>query len=166
MQGVPVIPGLDRLSPRARFAIVIVLRLVVAAVFAAAAFPKLLDPTSFAADIDRYHIVPEMLVGPMAVALPVLELAIVAALVTGIHAQGGALVAAAMLLVFAAGMGQAMARGIDLSCGCFGEATDTQVSGLTIARNLVLTLACVPIVLGPRRASPPPAESPEESASA
>ncbi len=153
MPSVPVI--VDRIPPKAQRMIVLGLRLVIAAVFVAAAVPKLLDPVAFAQDIENYHATPESLIGPLAVALPVLELVVAAALITGVHAPGAALVAAVMLLVFAGGMAQAIARGIDLDCGCFGTATETQVSGLTITRNLLLTLACVPIVLARRRAPEP-----------
>lgn len=152
MPRVPVIP-----LP-ARTAAVVVLRLGIAAVFLWAAVPKLLDPAAFAEDIANYHVLPDALVGPAAIALPVIELLVAIALVTGVHAPGAALLAGAMMLVFAGAMGQAIARGIDLDCGCFGEATQTRVSGLTIARNLVLAIACVPIVLfrAPRPVPPAP----------
>lgn len=144
MPGVPVI---ERVPVGVRRAIVIALRVAVAAVFVLAALPKLADPASFARDIDNYRMLPDVLVGPLAVALPVLELVVAAALLTGVHAAGAAVIAAGMLGAFAIGMAQAMARGIDLDCGCFGSAAEAQVSGLTIARNVVLIAACVPIVL-------------------
>lgn len=144
MQGMPVI---ERIPPRARRWIVIALRLEVAAVFILAAVPKLGDPAAFARDVDNYRMLPDALVGPVAAALPVMELVVAAALLTGVHAAGAALVAAGMLGTFAIGMAQAMARGIDLDCGCFGAAAEARVSGETIARNLALIATCVPIVL-------------------
>lgn len=165
MPGVPVTAiarTLERLPLPARRAIVIVLRLAVAAVFVAAAIPKLADPSSFAEDVANYRMLPDLLVGPVAVALPIVELLIGAALITGVHAAGAAMLAGALLLVFAVGMSQAMARGIDLDCGCFGAASEMQVSGLTIARNLLLTVACIPIVLARRGDEPPrPTSEPE-----
>ncbi|MDQ3033938.1 MAG: DoxX family membrane protein, partial [Myxococcota bacterium] len=143
---------IERIPPRARFVAVVVLRIAIAGVFVAAALPKLMDPASFARDIDNYHLLPDALIGPMAVALPMIELVVAAALLSGVHAAGAALVAMGMLIVFAFGMAQAMSRGIDLDCGCFGSATETRVSGATIARNVVLALACVPIVLARPRA--------------
>ena len=131
MSRMPVIA--ERVPPSLRRIIVIALRLLIAGVFLAAAIPKLMDPAAFAEDIDNYHLLPAILVGPAAVALPVIELVIGLALVTGVHAHGAALLAAVMLVAFAGGMAQAMSRGIDLECGCFGSATETQVSGLTIA---------------------------------
>lgn len=168
MPGVPVTAidrTLERLPLPARRAILIVLRLVVAGVFIAAAIPKLADPASFAEDVANYRMLPDALVGHVAVALPIVELLIGAALITGVHAAGAAMLAGALMLVFAVGMGQAMARGIDLECGCFGAASEMQVSGLTIARNLVLTIACIPIVLTRRdTAARPSSTEPEPTA--
>ncbi|UJR83776.1 MauE/DoxX family redox-associated membrane protein [Sandaracinus amylolyticus] len=156
MPGVPVIA---RLSPRTRKVAVVVLRLAIAAVFVGAAIPKLMDPTSFARDVDNYHLLPPALVGPVAVALPMIELVVAAALVSGVHAAGAALIAMGMLVVFALGMAQAIARGIDLDCGCFGSAMEARVSGATVARNVILALACLPIVLAREPARAPEASS-------
>ena len=155
---------IDRIPPRVRTVAVIVLRLAIAGVFVYAAVPKLMDPAAFAVDIDNYHVLPDALVGPMAVALPMIELVVAAALVSGVHASGAALVAMGMLLVFAIAMSQAIARGIDLDCGCFGNATETRVSGQTIARNVVLALACVPIVLARPRTPRVRPQTPAEPA--
>lgn len=135
-------------SPRGR-ALVVVLRLVVAAIFLVAALPKIADPGSFATDIDNYRIVPDALIGPVAVGLPLLEALVGVALITGVHARGAAIVASAMLVGFAFGMVQAIVRGIDLDCGCFGHLVETQVSWMTVTRNVVLTIACGIVALGP-----------------
>lgn len=150
MSGVPVMERMTRAlaSPRGRV-LVVVLRLVVAAVFLAAAIPKVLDPATFATDIDNYRMVPDGLIGPMAVGLPLLETIVGLALVTGVYARGSAIVASAMLVMFAGAMIQALFRGIDLDCGCFGHVVETQVGWLTVSRNVVLTAACVVISFGP-----------------
>ena len=70
MPGVPVTAiarTFERLPLPARRAIVIVLRLAVAAVFVGAAIPKLTDPSSFAEDVANYRMLPDALVGPVAV---------------------------------------------------------------------------------------------------
>jgi uncharacterized membrane protein YphA (DoxX/SURF4 family) len=126
-------------TKRARGA-ALVTRLGLGAVFAFAAVPKAIDPAGFAADIAAYHVVPGSLVGLLAVALPLLELTVAAALLFGIEARGASVVAAGMLVAFTIGMVQAMARGIDLECGCFGAATETAVSTTTVARNVGLLL--------------------------
>ncbi len=130
-------------------ALLVLLRLVVAAVFLFAAPSKLLDPVTFARDIDNYRMLPDVLIGPLALVLPVAEILIGLALVTGVWARGAALVSAAMLIGFALGMVQAIVRGIDLDCGCFGSFAEARVSLWTVGRNLLLTLFCVAVALGP-----------------
>ncbi len=129
--------------------VLVFLRLILAAVFLFAAFPKLLDPVSFARDIDNYRMLPDAMIGIVALALPVAEIAIGLALVTGLHARGAAIVAALLLLAFAGGMVQAIARGIDLDCGCFGHYVEAQVSWWTVGRNLTLTAFAAIVTLGP-----------------
>jgi uncharacterized membrane protein YphA (DoxX/SURF4 family) len=141
----------QRIPARVRQATVIVLRVVIAVVFAAAALPKIADPVQFARDIANYRLLPDGMVGLVAVVLPMIEIVVAAALLSGVHAAGAAVVAAGLLLGFVAAMGQALARGIDLDCGCFGGAIESRVSYLTIARNFLLTLLCVPIALARRR---------------
>ena len=64
------------------------LRLILAGVFLFAAFPKLLDPVTFARDIDNYRFVPDALIGPIALMLPVAEVIIGIALLSGVFARG------------------------------------------------------------------------------
>lgn len=135
-------------SSRGRI-LVVVLRLVVAALFLTSSITALADPVAFATDIDNYRMMPDALIGPMSVGMPLLELLLGLALVSGVHARGAALVASAMLVVFAIAMVQAIVRGIDLDCGCFGHVVETRVSWLTVARNVVLTIASIAVVLGP-----------------
>ncbi len=150
MPGVPVMEKAMVFLASARGRIVVLaLRLVVAGVFLAAAIPKVLDPASFATDIDNYRMVPDALIGPMSVGLPLLEAIVGLALLTGVHARGAAIVASGMLVAFATAMVQAIGRGIDLDCGCFGHVVETQVGWLTVGRNVVLTLSCAVIALGP-----------------
>lgn len=121
-------------------------RAVLAGVLAVAAWPKLADPASFAASIANYRVLPEAWVPPVAVWLPSLELCVAGALLWPRYARGAALLALGMLAVFTVAMGQAMARGIDLSCGCFGGAAQSPVGWGNIARNLglmVLALAAL-----------------------
>jgi putative oxidoreductase len=119
-------------------ALVWVLRVALAAVFAYAAIPKLLDPGEFAAAIQNYRAVPETLVGHIALFVPAFEIVIALALVVPPYTRGAALLGTLMLVVFGAAMAQARWRGIDLSCGCFGAAFEAKVSWLTVARTLGL----------------------------
>lgn len=125
---------------RGRVALLIGLRVLLAGVFAWAAVPKLLEPGEFAMAIQNYRLVPEGLVGQLAVLVPVFELVIALGLLVPPYQRGAALLSTLMLLVFAGAMAQARWRGIDLSCGCFGAALESKVSWLTVARTSALGL--------------------------
>jgi uncharacterized membrane protein len=128
--------------------------IVLAFVFAGAAVPKLIDPGTFAADIENYRVVPAALVGFAALFMPAFELAIAFALVWPRYQRGAALLATGLLLVFAAAMAQARMRGIDLSCGCFGAAFESKVSWMTVARSLFLAgLGVAPVLWPPLSAA-------------
>lgn len=134
----------------------LIARLALAAVFVWAAIPKLLEPASFAEAVANYHLVPDSLVGVVAALVPAMELVIAVALVVGWGARGAAVAAMAMLTVFTIGMVQAMVRGIDLECGCFGAALKAEVGWGTVLRNVALVgLGGAVLVLGSRRAQQP-----------
>lgn len=98
-------------------------RLVLGAVFIAAAWPKLRDPLGFANSIANYHLVPTELINLMAIGLPMVELVVGIALLLGLSTRANLLVVNVLLLVFIVAISLAMARGLDISCGCFSTAT-------------------------------------------
>jgi len=144
-----------RLTGRARW-VDWAARALVAGVFLFAGVPKLLDPASFAEAIENYQLLPREHVGWLAVVLPPLEIAIALALVTGVAKRGAALAAAGMLAVFAVAIGQAVVRGIDIDCGCFGAATEAAASWWSVARNVALIACCAAVLWLGRE----PAQSP------
>jgi len=129
-------------------------RLLLAAVFAWAALPKLIEPGEFAATIQNYRAVPDAWVGPLALLLPAFEAVIAFGLLLSPYQRGAACLASLMLLTFGVAMAQARWRGIDLSCGCFGALLEAKVSWLTVARTLGLAvLAGAVLFLAPRAAT-------------
>jgi uncharacterized membrane protein YphA (DoxX/SURF4 family) len=128
-----------------------VLRIALAAVFAYAAIPKLIDPGEFAAAIQNYRAVPDAVVGHIALFVPVFEIVIAIGLLVSPYARGAAVIGTVMLVVFGVAMAQARVRGIDLSCGCFGAAFEAKVSWLTVARTLGLgVMSAVVVAMAPR----------------
>jgi len=94
------------------------IRACLACVFIYAGFTKLLDQKSFAVLIDAYGLVPESLIFPVALALPILEL--IAGIGLLFDAQGSLTVIAGLLLVFIAILVYGIWMGLDVDCGCFG----------------------------------------------
>jgi putative oxidoreductase len=126
-------------------------RLVVAGVFIVAGALKLRDPLTFTNDIANYQLWPA-LAPLLAAVLPAVEVVVgLALLVLGARwRRAAALCAAAMMVVFTAAAGTAVARGLDVACGCFGSAGGA-VGWTTIARDLALLAAAGAIVVLDRR---------------
>jgi uncharacterized membrane protein YphA (DoxX/SURF4 family) len=94
------------------------LRWCLGAVFIYAGSLKLLDPGVFAVLIEAYGIVPEGLLMPVAVVLPMIEVAAGIGLLFDIH--GSLAAVTALLLLFVAILGYGIHMGLDVDCGCFG----------------------------------------------
>lgn len=125
-----------------------VLRLVVAGVLLAAAAPKLADPVAFAAKLPNYRLFPDVLVNVVATTAPMLELLAALALLTGRLYRGGVWLSVGLMATFTALIGSALARGIDLDCGCFGSAVQAEpVGALDLVRNIVLLGLTVALAL-------------------
>lgn len=125
-------------EPRWRTASDWTARVVLCGVFVTAGLPKLMDPESFAAAIENYHLLPSELTGVAAAGLPIMELCIAVCLLLPRLVRGACALGIGLLLTFSLAMAQAMAREIDLDCGCFGKGTDQGVSFWSIARNMGL----------------------------
>jgi putative oxidoreductase len=113
-------------------------RWYLAVLFVGASLHKIADPRSFAVDVATYDILPLALVNLAAIALPWIELAAGGLLLLGLRVRPAALLVAAMMVVFLAALSIALARGLDMSCGCFASqgAQEDPISGLTVLRDL------------------------------
>ncbi len=94
------------------------LRWILGSVFLYSGAVKLISPLTFAVLIDAYGLVPQMLLMPVAVLLPVLE--VIAGIGLMADIQGSLTVIAGLLLLFVAILGTAIHMGLDVDCGCFG----------------------------------------------
>ncbi len=146
-----------------------VLALVLGAVFLMASYDKLVHPADFARIVYRYQLIgPSQELGPrwanlLAITLPWVELVTALLLLTGVWRREAALLAAAMMLVFVAAIGLALARGIDLeNCGCFSVTGSGRAFGAwLLLEDLALTAAALVVgLVKPREASPVPAGTP------
>ena len=125
-------------------------RVVLGALFAWAAVAKLPDMAAFAQDVANYRLVPPLLVPWVASAVVGIELLAGLALISGVMARPAALVIGGLLAVFTGFLAQALLRGIDLRCGCFGG--DEPASWWTVVRDLVMLAAAAAVARGPSTA--------------
>ena len=97
------------------------LRIALGAVFVYAAWLKLRDPWQmFAMSIDSYQLLPMWAVRSVARTLPWVELLLGILLITGFWLRISATAVSLMLLVFFSLIVRAWAKGMEISCGCFG----------------------------------------------
>ena len=121
-------------------------RLGVGGVFLYASLAKIADPGGFAQAIAHYRLAPALLLHPLALLLPWLEAVTGAALLAGVARRGAALLAIMLALLFAGAVASALARGLDISCGCFDTTGGEKVGLDLLLRNLALLAACLPIL--------------------
>src|SRR5438105_3532381 len=98
-----------------------IVEIIIGGVFIYAGATKALDPIRFANDIDNYKILPWMIGVRLAFYLPWLEIFCGLALIARRLYLGGLSILTALVSVFILASVVAKARGIDISCGCFGH---------------------------------------------
>ena len=114
---------------------------------------------AFAESVANYRIVPPALVPAAAAAVVGIEIATALALLANVWARAAAWVLAALLAVFTAGLSSALARGIDLACGCFGGSAPA--TWWTVLRDVVLLALAVLVALTARGRTPSPSARPD-----
>jgi uncharacterized membrane protein YphA (DoxX/SURF4 family) len=117
-------------------------QVVLGLLFVYAALAKIVDVADLATEVHNFRLVPLWSEHLIAMTLPWIELLAGLALVLGTSPRAGAWVAGALLVVFTAGVIVAMARGLDINCGCFGTSTVTRVGWAKLGENVgMLVLA-------------------------
>ncbi len=79
---------------------------------------KINDPGAFAASVANYRILPPVATMVVATVLPWIELLGGIFLLTGIMIRGSALLISTLMVVFIVAILSALARGLDILCGC------------------------------------------------
>ncbi|PYL21149.1 MAG: DoxX family protein [Verrucomicrobia bacterium] len=95
--------------------------LIVGGIFIYAGALKMFDPVRFASDIDNYKILPWTIGVALAFYVPWLEIFCGIALVLRFLYRGGLSILTALVLVFTLATVAAKVRGLDITCGCFGQ---------------------------------------------
>ncbi len=119
------------------------LEIIVGGIFVYAGVLKALDPLRFASDIENYHILPWSISARMAFYLPWLEILCGLALITTRLARGAVAILTALALTFIAATIAAKVRGIDITCGCFGRASQNWSFPAHLAVDLALLIALI-----------------------
>ena len=97
----------------------LIARIVLGAVMLIAGAEKLGALEAFGANISNYQILPIGLVNIAALLFVWAEIAVGVLLIVGAAVRGSALLSGLMLILFIVAIGSAMARGLNIDCGCF-----------------------------------------------
>lgn len=117
-------------------------RLGMAGLFLFSAWTKLVDPSAFATATANYRLAPDGMVTLIAVFLPWLEVWCGVALLAAPPFRRSAWwVLTVMMVVFTIAKASALARGLDISCGCYG--VERPMTWASVGENLLLLAACV-----------------------
>ena len=109
-------------------------------IFIAAAVPKLLDVDEFRGIIGAYGLLPDILLLPSAILIPILEILLgFGVIVNRPREKIGSLL---LLLLFISVLSYALYMGLDIDCGCFGPEDPEHFAfqGLRVAlgRDLIM----------------------------
>jgi putative oxidoreductase len=96
------------------------LSIVLAGVFIYAGVDKIRDPAQFADSVAAFAILPNALVTPMALGLPMFEVLCGLMVLAPPSRRVGALALTLVTAMFIVALVSALARGLTLDCGCFG----------------------------------------------
>lgn len=129
---------MSELLPLPRHRLNWVLRLVVGGAFVFAGALKIADPAQFAVAVSHYRLVPHELLNLLAILLPWIEVTAGVFVLAGIWLRAAALVITGLTAVFFALIVSALARGLNIECGCFGTVGGKNVGLLNLAIDATL----------------------------
>ena len=119
------------------------LRLMLVTIFLWSGIAKFLHPNQFAATVEAYGLLPDVLIVPIAVSLIFAE--IIAAVGLLFEKRGALTLITLMMILFLAVLSYGIYLGLDVDCGCFGP-DDPEAEAFhdlrgALLRDLLLMLA-------------------------
>ncbi len=131
-----------------KFVILQIARLILAIVFIYAGFVKLLSPEMFFESIQEYRLLPLNLCYILAYLLPPLEIFLGVGLFLNRYAKTCALLILFLNIIFIFAIASVWIRGIDISCGCFGQSSSLTNNYLwDILRDIILIILSLTFIL-------------------
>lgn len=130
-----------------------VLRIGLAAMFLAAAWPKFSHPDDFALLVAQYQFLPAFLVYPFSLWLSAFEIVVALLLILTPWEREGAALTGLLMAMFIVALAQALGRGLGIACGCFdiAGAADAGETWFSLLRDMVLLPPVVWLAAGRRR---------------
>src|SRR5262245_29299997 len=127
-----------------------ILDFVLAGIFIYSGVVKAIDPAQFASDIDNFKILPWPVSVALAFYLPWLEILCALGLVFRVLYRGALLILAASIVIFTLAIAAAKVRGLDITCGCFGHASQHWSFPSHLATNLAILAGLLALLIKAR----------------
>ena len=123
-----------------------VMRLFLGGLFVFSGVLKLRNPELFAIDVHNFKMVEDPWPTVIALTVPWLEVFCGLGLIARRCYYGSLVILAGSLFVFNIALASAWLRGLEISCGCFGDSDEITNYPLAIGRNIVLLGIAVVLV--------------------
>jgi uncharacterized membrane protein YphA (DoxX/SURF4 family) len=101
------------------------------------------DASEFADSILNYRVPPRALTNLVAITMPWIELLAGAMFALGVWKRASALVITGLMVVFLLAISQAVMRGLNINCGCFGTVEGRKVGLIALAEDTAMLAAAV-----------------------
>lgn len=113
-----------------------ILRIYLALIFILSGLEKINDLNGFAQSIENYKILPMALINITAITIPWIEVITGALLLLGINIKENSLIILFLLLIFTTALIIALAKGLNINCGCQGAAYMQKINVTKIFENI------------------------------
>ena len=134
------------------------LRLVIGGVFIYAGWAKRDDGIEFADSVASFRILPSAVIVPFMLSIVPFEIGAGAMVLTDWQKRVGALGLFIMASMYCIALALALARGITVSCGCFGTSAVGTNPWIDLGRDLLLAAGCAVLYrIASRSVAPKPA---------
>jgi uncharacterized membrane protein YphA (DoxX/SURF4 family) len=120
---------------------VLIVRVLLGGLLLIAGILKIGHPTALAANIAGFRLLPAAVVGPLALALPYLELLLGIYLIAGLFTRLAAVLAVLQFGLYGGAIASAVVRHISANCGCFGPSDSAVADWPHVALDLGLAAA-------------------------
>lgn len=126
-------------------------RLTVGGIFLWSGSAHLANPYYFLSTIYQYELTSAPVGALIGAYLPFLELILAVCLLGNICPKSAWIVTTALLLAFVGVQGSALARGLTISCGCFGPEINRPIDAVSISFTSALAVLSISAAIAVRR---------------
>ena len=128
-----------------------ILRIYLALIFVLSGIEKINDLNGFAQSIENYKILPVALVNIAAITIPWIEVVAGTLLLFGIYIKENSLIILVLLIIFTIALIIALAKGLNINCGCQGAAYAQRINIAKIFENISLIIMSLLGIKYPRQ---------------